>query len=406
MTPPIAGTARAELDLAPVRRVGAHPVARASARGPVRIAYCIDTMQIGGTELNALRTAERIDRSRFEISVISLQPDGPLAERYRAAGIPVHPYRLTSLYAADTIRQGIRLARWLRRERIEILHCHDLYANLFAAPWGRIARVRTVITSRRWLHALPNRQLEIANRIMFRVGHWVLVNSAAVAQSVATTDGVPRHRVLEVSNFVGEGAFAPLPPLLDAEIRAELGIPGDAFVVGCIARLAPVKDHATLLRAVHLLAAKWPRLHLMLVGDGESRPELEALASQLGIRDRVHFAGFRENEPNLHHVFDVSALTSLSEGFPNSLVEAMAAARPVIATAVGGNVDAVREETGFLVAVGASAGVATALERLMSDDALRLRMGSAAREVAHREYHAGSVIPKLEQLYLKFARTR
>lgn len=406
MTAPTVGTERAERDHATSRRVGAHPTARGSSHGPVRIAYCIDTMQIGGTELNALRTAERIDRSRFEISVISLQPDGPLAERYRVAGIPVHPYRLTSLYAADTARQGIRLARWLRRERIDILHCHDLYANLFAAPWGRLARVRTVITSRRWLHALPNRQLEIANRIVFRVGHWVLVNSAAVAKSVATTDRVPRHRVLEVSNFVGDGAFAPLPGRVEAELRAELGLPADAFVLGCIARLAPVKDHATLLRAVHSLAARWPRLHLVLVGDGESRPALEALASQLGIRDRVHFAGFRANEPNLHHMFDVSALTSFSEGFPNSLVEAMAAGRPVIATAVGGNVDAVRDETGFLVPVSAPADVAAALERLMSDDALRLRMGSAAREVAYREYHAGSVIPKLEELYLKLARTR
>src|SRR5256885_11494328 len=103
---------------------------------PVRIAYCIDTMEVGGTELNALRTIECIDRSRFEISVISLQPDGALAKRYRAAGVTVHPYRLKSLYAPDTVRQGFRLARWLRRERIEILHCHDIYANLFAAPFG------------------------------------------------------------------------------------------------------------------------------------------------------------------------------------------------------------------------------------------------------------------------------
>ena len=406
MTAPTAAGAPAGLDHAPGRRQRAPRALHTNSRGPVRIAYCIDTMQIGGTELNALRTAERIDRSRFEISIISLQPDGPLADRYRAAGIPVHPYRLTSLYAANSLRQGLRLAAWLHRERIEILHCHDLYANLFAAPWGRIARVRTVITSRRWLHALPNRQLEIANRIMFRVGHWVLVNSAAVAESVATTDRVPRGRVLEVSNFVGEGAFAPLPAITAREIRGELGIPDDAFVVGCIARLAPVKDHATLLRAVRLLAARWPRLHLMLVGDGESRPALESLATELGIGDRVHFAGFRANEPNLHHLFDVSALTSLSEGFPNSLVEAMAAGRPVIATAVGGNVDAVRPETGFLVPVGAPADVASAVERLMSDDTFRTRMGTAGREVAYAEYHAGSVIPKLEQLYLKLARTR
>ena len=371
---------------------------------PVRIAYCIDTMRIGGTELNALRTAEQIDRSRFQISVISLQPDGPLADRYRSAGIPVHAYRLRSLYALDSIRQGLRLARWLRRERIEILHCHDLYANLFAAPWGRVARVRAVITSRRWLHPLQNRQLEIANQIVFRLGHWVLANSSAVAESLTATDRMSPDRVLVISNFVDEGAFTPLSLSAKAQIRRELGIPPDALVVGCIARLAPVKDHATLLRAVQLLCSRLPRLHLMLVGDGESRAELEALAVQAGIADRVHFAGFRPNEPNLHHVFDVSALASLSEGFPNSLVEAMAAGRPVVATSVGGNVDAVRPATGFLVPVRAPQELAAAIERLFADDDLRLRMGAAAREVAQREYHAGSVIPQLEQLYLTLAR--
>jgi glycosyltransferase involved in cell wall biosynthesis len=393
------------LDPAATSRLASTRPVELSSHAPVRIAYCIDTMHIGGTELNALRTAERMDRSRFEISVISLQPDGPLAERYRAAGIPVHPYRLTSLYAPDSVRQGVRLLRWLRRERIEILHCHDLYANLFAAPWGRMAGVRTVITSRRWLHSLPNRRLEIANRLMFRVGHWVLVNSPAVADSLTKTDGVSPAKVITLSNFVGDGAFAALSLTTKAQIRAEFGIPADAVVVGCIARLAPVKDHATLLRAVNQLCRMWPQLHLMLVGDGESRADLERLATQLGIRERVHFTGFRPNEPNLHHVFEVSVLTSLSEGFPNSLVEAMAAGRPVVATAVGGNVDAVRPETGFLVPVGAPAELASAIDRLLSEDSLRLRMGAAARDVAQREYHAGSVIPRLEQLYLKLARS-
>jgi glycosyltransferase involved in cell wall biosynthesis len=406
-------SARMTLDLSP--ELATHlvhdfsaPRATAAAlrrpQAPLRIAYCIDTMQIGGTELNALRTVERIDRSRFDISVLSLQPDGPLAARYRAAGIPIHEYRLSSLYSPTTLRQGLRLVRWLRRERIEILHCHDLYANVFAAPFGRMAGVKTVITSRRWLHPLGGRVLEAANRIAFRVGHWVLVNSPAVGASVIATDHVPRERVLELSNFVGEGAFAPMPDAAKAALGSELSIPADAFVVGCIARLVPVKDHGTLLRAVQLISTKWPRIHLLLVGDGESRPALKQLAIELGIGDRVHFAGFRPNEPNLHQVFDVSVLASISEGFPNSLVEAMAAGRPVVATAVGGNVDAVRRETGFLVPVAAPAEVASALDQLITDDALRQRMGAAARDVAQREYHAASVIPRLEQLYLRLAR--
>jgi len=382
----------------------ARPV-QLTSHAPVRIAYCLDTMQIGGTELNAVRTAERLDRSRFELSVISLQPDGPIAERYRAAGIPVHPYRLKSLYAPDSVRQGVRLMRWLRRERIEILHCHDLYANLFAAPWGRMARVRTVITSRRWLDCPSNRLLEMANRLVYRVGHYVLANSPAVADALAKMDGVSPAKVITLSNFVSAGAFAGLFPTTKIQIRTEFGIPADALVVGCIARLHPVKDHATLLLAVHKLIQRWPQVHLVLVGDGESRADLEELAAELDISERVHFAGFRPHEPNLHHVFDVSVLTSLSEGFPNSLVEAMAAGRPVVATAVGGNVDAVRPETGFLVRVGAPAELASAIERLLSDDSLRVRMGAAARDVAQREYHAASVIPRLEQLYLKLARS-
>ena len=370
----------------------------------VRIAYCIDTMQIGGSELNALRTSERLDRSQFDISVISIQPDGPLADRYRAAGIPIHEFRLKSLYAPGTVRQGLRLARWLRDERIDILHCHDLYANLFAAPWGRVAGVRGVITSRRWIHPLRNRHLEIANSIIYRVGHRVLVNSPAVADAVRTKDRIPSGRILEIPNFVDAGAFAPVPDAVGNALRTELGIPSDALLVGCIARLAEVKNHATLLRVVQLLAARWPRLHLVLVGGGELQTHLETLATDLGIRERVHFAGFRPNEPNLHHLFDVSVLASLSEGFPNSLVEAMAAGRPVVATNVGGNVDAVRSETGILVPPSDPARFAAALERLLSDDALRHRMGRAARDVAEREYHAESVIPRLEAIYHRLAR--
>ena len=378
-----------------------------SPHDPVRIAYCIDTMQIGGTELNALRTVERIDRSRFDISVISLQPEGALAERYRKAGIPVHPYPLKSLYAPSTIRQGVRLARWLRRERIEILHCHDLYANLFAAPWGRMAGVRAVITSRRWLDCpVESRSLELANRYSYRIGHRVLANSTAVAKALTRTDGVSPQKIITVTNFVDEDAFAEMSQAEKMRLRSHFGIPYNAVVVGCIARLTPIKDHATLLRAMHQLIWKWPHLHLMLVGDGEIRDEIEELVSELDINGHVHFTGFQPHNPNLHQLFDISVLTSVSEGFPNTLVEAMAAGRPVVATAVGGNVDAVRPETGFLVPPASPAELATAIDRLMSDDSLRSRMGATAREVAQREYHATSVIPYLEQLYVNLARAR
>jgi glycosyltransferase involved in cell wall biosynthesis len=167
-----------------------------------------------------------------------------------------------------------------------------------------------------------------------------------------------------------------------------------------VARLEAVKDHASLVRAVAMLAPRWPALHLCLVGDGAMRESLERVVRDEGVGDRVHFAGQRPNTPNLHHAFDISALASLSEGFPNSLVEAMAAGRPVVATDVGGNPDAVRAETGLLVPPAQPDQMARAIERLLGDPALRASMGREALRVARREYHGDAVVPRLEDTYL------
>ena len=120
----------------------------------IRIAYCVTLMDLGGTELNAARTAERLDHDRFDVTVVSLADKGPLLQRYASAGIPVERFPITSLYNRTALREGLRLYRFLRANRIEILHCHDMYSNIFAAPWARLARVPMVIASRRWWHSL------------------------------------------------------------------------------------------------------------------------------------------------------------------------------------------------------------------------------------------------------------
>lgn len=376
-----------------------HRAVALRAPSRIRIAYCVARMDLGGTELNAARTAERLDHDRFDVTVASLVNDGPLLERYASACIPVERFPITSLYNGTALREGMRLYRFLVTRRIEILHCHDMYSNVFAAPWARLARVPLVIASRRWIHPVSDRRLEMANRVAYRLVHRVLGNSRAVAELLRDGDGVAERRILWVPNFVEERAFEVPSGSALSSFRNELGIPPNAEIVGCIARLVDVKDHATLLRAVGLLAARRPELHLVLIGDGPCRPALESLARELGISARTHFAGMRPNLPNLHHFFDVSALASLSEGFPNSLVEAMAAGRPVVATDVGGNPDAVRSSTGVLVAPGDPSAFARAVEPMLADEDLRRRMGAAALKIARSEYHVDAVIPSLERMY-------
>jgi glycosyltransferase involved in cell wall biosynthesis len=378
---------------------------RASKR--VRVAFCIDNMGIGGTELNALRTAERLDQSRFDVSVVCLQEDGPLLARYRNQGIPVLTLPLRRLHGITALRQGARLARYLATQQVDVVHSHDVYNNIFATAWARVARTPVVIASRRWWDDVPRPALRVVNQYAYRFADCVIANSKTVADRLLTDDGVHNERVAVVSNFVDESAFTPPAHAGRASILGDLGVPPGALVVGCVAGLRAVKDHDSLIRSMAKLRPRWPSLHLVLVGDGGEQPSLERLTRQLGLTEVVHFAGVRPNEPNLHHLFDISVLCSLSEAFPNSIVEAMAAGKPVVATRVGGIVDAVVEgQTGLLVAPRTPAALAAAIEQLLIDPGLRYRLGEAGARRARAQFHANHVLPSLQSLYERLLSAR
>jgi glycosyltransferase involved in cell wall biosynthesis len=366
--------------------------------GQVDIVFSIDTMSVGGTEMNALRTAERLDRSRFRLTVVTLRGDGPLADRYAAIGVPVVRFPIFNLHSAATARQAVRLARFLRRERVSLVHCHDQYSNVFSVIAARMAGVRAVVTSKRWLHStLPYR---IVNGIGFRLSSRVVANSPAVARSLERDDRLGAKRVVVVPNFVDDVAFSPPTEAQLGTWRQELDLDAGSPVVGIIASLSPIKDHPTLLRAASALLPRWPRLRIVVVGSGPTRPALEALASSLGIASSVRFAGLRPQTPSFHFLFDVSVLCSTSEGFPNTLVEAMAAGRPIVATDVGGVSDAVRhDENGLLVPPGDPDALARAISSLLSDPDRRREMGLRGLQRARAEFGARIVVGSLERLY-------
>ena len=141
---------------------------RASANRRIRVVFCIDNMGIGGTELNAVRTAERLDRSRFELSVVCLQQDGPLLARCQQNSIPVLSLALGSLHGAAMLRHRRRLKQYLASEQIDIVHRHDFYSNIFSTLWARAARRPAVVASRRWLDDVPRPLLRTANRYAYR----------------------------------------------------------------------------------------------------------------------------------------------------------------------------------------------------------------------------------------------
>jgi L-malate glycosyltransferase len=378
------------------------PASTASGGAPngdvVHVVFSIDTMNVGGTEMNALRTAARLDRTRFRVTVVTLRGEGPLAQRYAELGIPVQRFPIFSLYSPATVRQSIRLARFLEEERVSVVHCHDQYSNFFSVASARLARVPVILASKRWLHStLPYR---IANGIGFRLSTRVLANSPAVAASLERDDRLGAKRVVVVPNFVDEMAFAAPTDAQLREWRRELQLHDGARVICIIASLLPIKDHGTLLRAASLLRGRWPDLRVVIVGAGPALASLETLAQTLGVADIVRFAGLRPQVPSFHYLFEVSVLCSTSEGFPNTLVEAMAAGRPIVATDVGGVRDAVRnDDNGLLVPAQNPEAVAGAVDSLLTDPERARQMGNKGRGRARDEFSTQVVIGSLERLY-------
>ncbi len=368
-------------------------------RRRLRVTFCLANSGIGGTELNAVRTAERMDPARYDLEVLAFNDFAPLRERYERAGVSYGVMDVRSLRGADWLRSGRQLAKHLRERRVDVFHAHDSYGNLLGVPWARVARTPAVIGSRRWWKSNPGLGHGTGNRLVFRFAHAVITNTQAVA-NLMIEEGIAPSKIRIIPNFLDQDAYVgPDRSVVDA-LRAQHGIPDGARIVGIIAQLRPEKDQATLLRAAARIVDHHPDVHFLLIGEGKCRPALEALRTELGLEARVHLAGLKIGLGNLHHMFDISVLCSQTEALSNSILEGMAAANPLTVTDVGGNPDAVIDgETGITVPVGSAEGLGDALDRLLRDGDLARRLGDAGLKRARTEYTVGKTLSTLDETY-------
>jgi glycosyltransferase involved in cell wall biosynthesis len=217
-------------------------------------------------------------------------------------------------------------------------------------------------------------------------------------------DIVNRYRIAAAEKTSVVPLGLDLDPLLaltarSPDLRGQLEIPADAVVVGYVGRMVPVKDLVTLVNGFARAAAGGSDLYLVLAGDGEDRPGLEARARELGVADRIRFIGWTDDLPRLYRTVDIFALSSINEGTPVAAIEAMAAERPVVATAVGGVPDVVTSDTGLLVPARDPEAFAGALGRLAGDADMRRRMGVEGRRRAAEKYSYRRLADDIEHLY-------
>lgn len=370
----------------------------------VRVLFVIDKLQRAGAQVHLGRLAGGLDRERFEPEVVCLLEEGPVAEELREAGVPVEVLGLGRLYAPRAIAGLPRLVRRLRQRRPDVVHTYLVSSNIYGVLAGRLARVPAVVTSRRDPGFSRNWRLRLLEeRLINPFVDRVVVVSSAVAESARREHGLRPDRILTIENGVDLAVLDP--GRQDREgARREWRIADGEAAIGVIGHLSPVKGQADFLRAAARVAAGAPQARFVLVGDGPLRSSLAALAAELGIAGRVVFTGVREDVPRLLAMLDVVVVPSHTEGMSNALLEAMAMARPVVATAVGGNLDVVRDGlNGRLVPPRDASALASTVLELLANPATATRLGATARRFVAENLSLERMVRRYEELYQSLA---
>lgn len=363
----------------------------------MRLVFVVDSFMVGGSELAALRTF-RLLRDQATISVVHFHPDGPLLAEYRAMDADMHHVPLYSMRDPRNLISVYGLRRTIAALAPHVVHAHDAYSNMLLLAVSSLGSQWGWISSRRWLDQIVRPVHARLNDLAFRRSAAVTVNSEAVAAHMVTRENVPAHKIVVIPNFVDVPVVTTAPA--EADERAPV-------TIGMVSRLTPIKRHDVALRALRILRDGGLAPRLVIVGDGIAREQIENLAAELGLAEQVLLVGERHGGAKLHIEFDISLATSDSEGSPNSVLEAMAAGRPVVATDVGGTRDLIRHgENGLLVPRRDPEAVATALRSLILNPSSRSRLATAGRKTAIDHYSPAVIEAKLLTLYERVARGR
>ncbi len=381
----------------------ADPATGGHRRGRLKVMLVTVGLGVGGTETQILEIASRLDRDRFDVLVCGLKKDRVVAQELRERGI-----RVSTLdgWGKGDLRVLYRLVRLIRAERPDLIHAFLGVANLASSLAGRLAGVPVIVWSYRDVEVWKSPAHWLVDRAGARWAEAITCCSEAVRQFVlARLDG-EASKVLTIHNGIDLEAFRA--PRVAG--RSELSLRDGGRVIGTVTRLdEPKKGLTVLLRALAALARRdgLPPWQCLLVGDGPARGRLEALAAELGLSGRVVFAGMRRDVPRVLPALDLFVYPSLYEGFGIAIVEAMAAGRPVVASAVGGIPEIVVDrDTGLLVPPGDAAVLAEALATLLASPDQARQMGRRGRERARELFAIQTTVERHQQLYATLSARR
>ncbi|MFQ5912883.1 MAG: glycosyltransferase [Nitrospinota bacterium] len=407
-------------------------------RRPIKILRVIARLNVGGPARHVIYLTERMNGTGFHTILVKgaeSEAEGTMESLARARGVEyVYLAELgREIRAWDDLTAFWKLFRLLRKERPDILHTHTAKAGAvgrlagllyrWTTPSGRAMKIFHTFHGhvlRQYFGFWKSLLFRWVERLLARASTRVITLSDALRDELVAFGVAPPERIsvvplgLELEDFLamGGGKGKNSGP----GFRASLGISPEAFLVGSVGRLVPIKDHQTLFQAARLLIEEGEDVHLAVVGDGELRGELERRAREVLPRTRAHFVGWRFDLPFVYNALDAVVLCSLNEGTPVSLIEAMAAARPVVATAVGGVRDLMGggayghpapgrpgrvedAERGLLVAPRDPAALAAALRRVREEPQKAADRCRAGRSFVKDRFGVERLVADLSALY-------
>ena len=376
----------------------------------INVLQLIGSFNQGGSERQAVQLTRLLrEDGRFNVLVATLDSSGPLGAQVQRLGLnDVPEYPLTSFYDRNAVTQMKRFVKYLKQNEVHVVHAHDFYTNIFGMTASTLARVPVRIASRRESSVRAAKQ-RFVERGAYKLAQKVVANCEEVRQQLIL-EGVSATKVTTLYNGLDLSSFAPQTGDRN-EVLASLGLPVDVprRFITIVANMrahfqepTPVclKDHPTFLRAAKRVHEVIPDAAFVIAGEGEMLEATRKLAAELGIEKQTFFLGRCENVPVLLSASFACVLSSTAEGFSNSILEYMAAGRPVVATRVGGAAEAIEEgSSGYLVNAGDDESLAERLIRLLSDTARAEEMGQRGKEIVSEKFSSEAQLRRTTNLY-------
>ena len=383
----------------------------------LRVLRAITRLNIGGPAIHAILLTRGLQNERFS-SVLVTGLEGPREGSMRdlATRHGVEPRVLRELgrevSPLNDLKATLKMYRLIRRTRPHIVHTHMAKAGTAGRVAAKLARVPIIVHTFHG-HTFHSYWGPIKSKVFLQIERTL---GAMTDRVIAITDAqkadIAHYGVAPLDRIATIPLGLEIEPMLDAEqhrgrLRAELSIDADRPLIGIVARLVPIKAHEVFLEAAVQIRAASPGASFLIIGDGERRAELESMAQQFGIADSTRFLGWRGDMREVYADLDVVTLCSNNEGSPVALIEALAAARPVVSTRVGGVPNVVHDgENGLLVPPRDPTAFADAVLTLLREPARAARFGENGRRTVFPRHSSSRLVQDVERLYLELAREK